>query len=146
MRPVSSFVDRQYFLNSIPFYGKGSNYITNQSGFNGGISVKFAALKDMSFPEEHKRTDFDRMISYYQGFRVGSRCQGQMVNTGFNGKTKPQIIIGKLYGIKIDRKHKQFQAFIHDPATNDTYEVYAHTLSPLMESIVKTFDDFILQD
>lgn len=146
MRPVSSFANRQFFLNSIPFYGKGSNYITNQSGFNGGITVKFAALKDMSFPEEKSRTDFDRLVSHFQNYRQGSRVQGQLVNTGFNPKNKPQIVIGKLAGIKIDRKNKEIRAFIRDSRTNDTYEVYAHTLGPMAESYVKTFDSFIVRD
>lgn len=144
MRPVSSFADRQFFLNSIPFYGKGSNYITNQSGFNGGITVKFAALKDMSFPEDHSRSDFDRLASHYRNMRTGTRVQGQLVNTGFNAKNKPQIIIGKLEGIKIDPKEKSIRAFIRDPQTNGTYEVYIHTLGPLSESHVKTLADFLV--
>lgn len=146
MRPVSSFADRQYFLNSIPFYGKGSNYITNQSGFNGGITVKFAALKDMSRPEEHTRSEFDRMANHYRNMRQGTRVQGQLVNTGFNAKNKPQIIIGKLAGVKIDHKNKQIKAFIRDPQSNGTYEVYAHTLGPLSESRVKTLDQLLVGD
>lgn len=146
MRPVSNFVDRQYFLNSIPFYGKGSNYITNQSGFNGGISVKFAALKDMSFPEEHKSTDFDRLANHYQGLRIGSRVQGQLINTGFNPKNKPQIIIGKLASVKIDRKRKEIRTYVRDFKTNEIYEIYAHTLNQLHESYVKTFSSFIVRD
>ena len=144
MRPVASFADRQFFLNSIPYYGKGSNYITNQSGFNGGISVKFAALKDMSLPEDHTKSDFERIANHYRNMRKGTRVQGQLVNTGFNAKTKPQIIIGKFDGAKIDYKNKTIRAFIWDPQTNRGYEVYVHTLSPIAESLVKTLDKFLL--
>lgn len=146
MRPVQSFVDRQYFLNSIPFYGKGSNYVTNQSGFNGGISIKFAALKDMSFPEIHNETDFDRLIQYFQGFRLGSRVQGVKINTGYNAKNKAEKIIGKLRNIKINRKEKTVQVFITDPKTGQISEIYSNSLSPLTESHVKTFDQFIVLD
>lgn len=144
MRPVSSFADRQFFLNSIPFYGKGSNYITNQSGFNGGITIKFAALKDMSLPEEHTRSSFERLANQYRNMRRGSRVQGQLINTGYNAKNKPQIIIGRLEGIKIDYAQKQIRAFIHDSETNKNYEVYIHTLSPITESTVKTLSDFLV--
>jgi len=83
-------------------------------------------------------------VTYFQGFRPGSRVQGQMINTGFNAKNKPQIMIGKLAGIDIDRKNKQFRVFIRDTNTNTIHEVYAHTLSPLSESAVKTFDAFLI--
>ena len=81
-------------------------------------------------------------------FKRGSRISGVKVNSTFATKDKnPQVVIGNFESLKIDKQTKTIRAFIRDPKTLKTIEVYPETLNRLNESkshLAKTFLEFVI--
>lgn len=150
MTPVLTFGQRQQAMRGLPFYGKGDfNFIASRSNFSTGISIKLLPLSDLSRVQPVDTDEFDQEIKELNTlFKKGSRLSGVKVNSVFKNKGgKPDHIIGKFDGFKIDRKQKTIRAFVRDPKTMKVFEVYPETLSRLNESkdhLAKTFIDFLI--
>lgn len=150
MGPVLTFGQRQQALRGLPFYGKGDfNFVASKSNFSGGISIKVLPLSDLSRPQIVNVNDFDREIKHLnQAFKTGSRISGVKVNSQFKGKRgEPEVVIGKFESFKIDAANQTIRAFIKDPKTLKSIEVYPETLSRLNEAkshVAKTFLEFVI--
>lgn len=150
MTPVLTFGQRQQAMRGLPFYGKGDfNFIAARSNFSSGISIKVLPLSDLSRVQPVEIDEFDQEVKELNSlFKKGSRISGVKVNSIFKNKNnKPDYIIGKFEGLKIDRQQKAIKAFIRDPKTMKVEEVYPETLSRLNESkthLAKTFLDFLI--
>lgn len=150
MIPILTFGQRQQAMRGLPFYGKGDfNFIASQNDFSTGISIKVLPLSDLSKPEIINVDEFEQEVKALGAmFKKGARIGGIIVNSTFkNEKGNPETVIGKFDSFKIDRKHKTIRAFIQNPKTLKSVEVYPETLSRLTESkvhVAKTFIDFLI--
>jgi hypothetical protein len=157
MTPVLTFGQRQQAMQGLPFYGKGDfNFIASRSNFSSGISIKILPLSDLSRVQAVPTDEFEKEIRQLgEVFKKGSRISGVKVNSTFTNKNhKPDHVIGKFEGLKIDRKQKTIRAFIRDPKDMKIIEVYPETLERLNESksqlnesksyLAKTFLDFVI--
>jgi hypothetical protein len=150
MRPVMSYGQRNSFVSSIPFQGRGDyGFVASQSNFTPGITIKMLPLADLSRPQEIETSEFDQLINDLNDqFRPGKRLSGVEVNTQHQ-KGGSNKIFGRFIGFDLDRKHQVIRAFIRDSVTNKKVEVYPASLMTVNESIdghAKTFMQFLIQD
>ena len=150
MTPILTFGQRQQAMRGLPFYGKGDfNFVASRSNFSNGISITVLPLSDLSRPQDVQVDEFDQEIKELNNaFKTGSRIGGIKVNSTFEDKDgKPDHVIGRFENFKIDRKHKTIRAFIQDPKTMKSIEVYPETLARVSESkehLAKTFLEFMI--
>lgn len=150
MRPVMSYGQKNSFISSIPFQGRGDyGFVASQSNFTPGITIKMLPLADLSLPQEFELSEFDELIrDLNDQFKPGRRLSGVEINTQHQrgGSTK---IFGRFIGFELDRKNKVIRAFIRDSKTNKKVEVYPASLMTVNESSshhTKTFMQFLIQD
>jgi hypothetical protein len=150
MTPVLTFGQRQQAMQGLPFYGKADfNFVASKSPFSNGIAIKLLPLSDLSRPAQVEIDEFEEEIkAMNRQFKRGSRISGVKVNSTFATKDKnPQVVIGNFESLKIDKQTKTIRAFIRDPKTLKTIEVYPETLNRLNESkshLAKTFLEFVI--
>jgi len=141
MIPVSTFSD---YASSMDFGSPRENMGLNLT--IGGVTIKQHDLTNMSRPQIDTKTKFDDLVLKFKSLKTGSRIKGVKVNTGFNGKNKPQVVIGRLKNIVINRAKQEIRVFIYDPINNKEIEIYSETVAPVNESFVKTMDEFLVID
>jgi len=148
--PIMTFGQRQQAMVGLPFYGKADfNFVASKSPFSNGIAIKLLPLSDLSRVSPIKTDEFEREVKeMMQTFKKGARTSGIKVNSQFiSSKKEPEMVIGRFESFKIDRDSKTIRAFIRDPRTLKTVEIYPESLNRLNESkshLAKTFLDFII--
>ena len=149
MRPVMSYGQKNSFMSSIPFQGRGDfGFVASQSNFTPGITIKLLPLADLSRPQEVETSEFDQLIADLNDqFRPGKRLSGVEVNTQHQ-KGGSNKVFGRFIGFELDRKHQVIRAFIRDSESNKKVEVYPASLMTVNESggHAKTFMQFLIQD
>ena len=150
MRPVMSYGQKNNFISSIPFQGRGDfGFVASQSNFTPGITIKLLPLADLSLPQEVETSEFDQLINDLNDqFRPGKRLSGVEVNTQHQ-KGGSHKVFGRFIGFQLDRKNQVIRAFIRDSASNKKVEVYPASLMTVNESSshhTKTFMQFLIQD
>jgi len=64
MRPVMSYGQKNNFISSIPFQGRGDfGFVASQSNFTPGITIKLLPLADLSLPQEVEISEFDQLVN-----------------------------------------------------------------------------------
>ena len=149
MRPVMSYGQKNSFMSSIPFQGRGDfGFVASQSTFTPGITIKLLPLADLSRPQEIETSEFDQLVADLNDqFRPGKRLSGVEVNTQHQ-KGGSNKVFGRFLGFELDRKHQVIRAFIRDSESNKKVEVYPASLMTVNESggHAKTFMQFLIQD
>jgi hypothetical protein len=150
MRPVMSFGQKNSFISSIPFQGRGDyGFSASASSFSPGITIKLLPLADLSIPQEVETSEFDALVQELNDqFRPGKRLSGVEVNSQHQ-KGGSAKVFGRFMGFELDRKHQVIRAFIRDSQSNKKVEVYASSLMTVNEgssSHTKTFIQFLIQD
>ena len=150
MRPVMSYGQKNSFVSSIPFQGRGDfGFVASQSNFTPGITIKLLPLADLSLPQEVETSEFDQLVNDLNDqFRPGKRLSGVEVNTQHQ-KGGSNKVFGRFIGFELDRKHQVIRAFIRDSISNKKIEVYPASLMTVNESAshhTKTFMQFLIQD
>jgi hypothetical protein len=149
MRPVMSYGQKNSFVSSIPFQGRGDfGFVASQSTFTPGITIKLLPLADLSRPQEVETSEFDQLVADLNDqFRPGKRLSGVEVNTQHQ-KGGSNKVFGRFIGFELDRKHQVIRAFIRDSELNKKVEVYPASLMSVNESNghAKTFMQFLIQD
>jgi hypothetical protein len=150
MRPVMSYGQKNNFISSIPFQGRGDfGFVASQSNFTPGITIKLLPLADLSLPQEVETSEFDQLINDLNDqFRPGKRLSGVEVNTQHQ-KGGSHKVFGRFIGFQLDRKNQVIRAFIRDSASNKKVEVYPASLMAVNEASshhTKTFMQFLIQD
>jgi hypothetical protein len=149
MRPVMSYGQKNSFMSSIPFQGRGDfGFVASQSTFTPGITIKLLPLADLSRPQEIETSEFDQLVADLNDqFRPGKRLSGVEVNTQHQ-KGGSNKVFGRFLGFELDRKHQVIRAFIRDSELNKKVEVYPASLMNVNESTghTKTFMQFLIQD
>ncbi len=149
MRPVMSYGQKNSFVSSIPFQGRGDfGFVASQSTFTPGITIKLLPLADLSRPQEVETSEFDQIVADLNDqFRPGKRLSGVEVNTQHQ-KGGSKKVFGRFIGFELDRKHQVIRAFIRDSELNKKVEVYPASLMSVNESNghAKTFMQFLIQD
>jgi hypothetical protein len=150
MRPVMSYGQKNNFISSIPFQGRGDfGFVASQSNFTPGITIKLLPLADLSLPQEVETSEFDQLINDLNDqFRPGKRLSGVEVNTQHQ-KGGSHKVFGRFIGFQLDRKNQVIRAFIRDSASNKKVEVYPASLMTVNEASshhTKTFMQFLIQD
>ena len=144
---VTAFQNRDY-MRGIPFYGeKGDfNFVTGRSQFTPGVSIKLLPLSDMSRNGDPGIGEFDRNVNIIkQYYKPGDRVRGILVNSQIKSKNG-KVVTGKLSRVEIDHRNHTIRAFIKDPQTLDTQEIYIDTMERLYESrlgLALSFSEFI---
>lgn len=148
--PILTFGQRQQAMQGLPFYGKADfSFVASKSPFSNGIAIKLLPLADLSRPQQINVDEFEQEIHRMNHeFKKGSRIRGIKINSQFTtGDKKPQVVFGKFESLKIDKETKTIRAFIKDPQTLKTIEVYPESLNRLSESkshVAKTFLEFVI--
>ena len=150
MRPVMSFGQKNSFISSIPFQGRGDyGFSASTSSFSPGITIKLLPLADLSIPQEVETSEFDALVQELNDqFRPGKRLSGVEVNSQHQ-KGGSAKVFGRFMGFELDRKHQVIRAFIRDSQSNKKVEVYASSLMTVNEGSsnhTKTFIQFLIQD
>jgi hypothetical protein len=124
------------FARGLPFYGtKGDfNFTTGKSQFTPGVSVKQLPLSDMSVNGDAGVSPFDLAVSKLRFFfKPGDRVRGIVVNSHIdsdNGK----VMVGKLHKIIPNYKNNSVRAWIKNPSTLESIEIYVDTIERIYES------------
>ena len=143
---VTAFQNRDN-MKGLPFYGaKGDfNFTSGRSQFTPGISIKLLPLSDMSVHGDPGISEFDSQISIIKKFfKLGDRVRGKIVNS-FIDNEEGRSTVGKLEKLKIDRRNHKITAFVQDPETLETTEIYVDTMERITEArnMAMSFSQFI---
>lgn len=136
------------FGKGLPFYGtKGDfNFTVGRSQFTPGVSVKQSPLTDMSIKGDPGLSPFDLEISKLRFYyKPGDRVRGTIVNsqlTSENGR----VIIGKLDKIVPNYLTNTIRAWVKNPSTLESTEIYVDSIERIYESAANralSFSQFI---
>jgi hypothetical protein len=136
------------FARGLPFYGtKGDfNFTTGKSQFTPGVSIKQVPLTDMSVKGDPGLSQFDMELSKLRFYyKPGDRVRGTIVNsqlTSENGR----VIIGKLDKITADYGSNSIRAWVKNPSTLESTEIYINSIERIYESVSRralNFSQFI---
>lgn len=137
-------------MRGLPWYGeKGDfNFVMGRSQFTPGISIKSLPLSDMSRNADTTMSEFDRnvnLINYY--FKPGDRVRGTLVNSQLKSK-HGKTVVGKLVNIKVNRRDHTIKAYIKNPETLESMEIYIDTMERIYESSNRalSFEEFSLNE
>lgn len=124
------------FGRGLPFYGtKGDfSFTVGRSQFTPGISVKQAPLTDMSVKGDPGFSDFDIELSklkFY--FKPGDRVRGTIVNSHLNSENG-KVMVGKLHKIVPNYSNNTIRAWVKNPTTLESVEIYVDTIERIYES------------
>lgn len=124
------------FARGLPFYGtKGDfNFTSGKSQFTPGVSIKQTPLTDMSIKGDPGLSPFDLQISKLRFYyKPGDRVRGTIVNsqlTSENGR----VIIGKLHKIVPNYSTGKIRAWVKNPSTLDSIEIYVDSIERIYEN------------
>lgn len=136
------------FARGLPFYGtKGDfNFTVGKSQFTPGVSIKQTPLTDMSVKGDPGLSPFDLELSKLRFYyKPGDRVRGTIVNsqlTSENGR----VIIGKLDKIVADYGSNSIRAWVKNPSTLESIEIYIDSIERIYESASRralNFSQFI---
>lgn len=136
------------FARGLPFYGtKGDfNFTTGKSQFTPGVSISQRPLTDLSIKGDPGISSFELTISKLRTyFKPGDRVRGIIVNSKINSENG-KIVVGKLEKIKPDYANNIIRAWIKNPSTLKSTEIYVDTIERIYESSsikAMTFSQFI---
>ncbi len=136
------------FARGLPFYGtKGDfNFTTGRSQFTPGVSISQRPLIDMSVKGDPGISSFELAISKLRTyFKPGDRVRGIIVNSKINSENG-KVAVGKLEKIKADYANNIIRAWIKNPATLKSTEIYVDTIERIYEvssSRAMSFTQFI---
>lgn len=124
------------FARGLPFYGtKGDfNFTTGKSQFTPGVSIKQSPLTDMSVKGDPGVSPFDSQISklrFY--FKPGDRVRGIVINSQINSENG-KVMVGKLDRIVPNYSTNTIRAWIKNPSTLESTEIYIDTIERIYES------------
>jgi hypothetical protein len=153
---VMTAAQHRNFSKGLPFYGeKGDfNFVMGRSQFTPGISIKILPLSDLSRNADVGVTDFRQYVNTINNmFKPGDRIRGIEMNSMLSDRNEDGTqVVGKFDKIKVDYKNEQIRAFVKDPSTLKTKEVYPDTMERLMENskytptysrLIPDFESFI---
>lgn len=125
------------FAKGLPFYGtKGDfNFTAGKSQFTPGVSVKQVPLTDMSVKGDPGYSQFDLAINklkFY--FKPGDRVRGIIVNSQIDSENG-KVIVGKLHKIVPDYSNSSIRAWVKNPSTLESIEIYVDTIERIYETI-----------
>lgn len=124
------------FGRGLPFYGtKGDfNFTSGRSQFTPGVSIKQTPLTDMSVKGDPGLSPFDLEISKLRFYyKPGDRVRGTIVNsqiTSENGR----VIVGKLDKIVPNYSTNTIRAWVKNPSTLESTEIYVESIERIYES------------
>jgi len=136
------------FGRGLPFYGtKGDfNFTVGRSQFTPGVSIKQTPLTDMSIKGDPGLSPFDLEISKLRFYyKPGDRVRGTIVNsqiTSENGR----VIVGKLDKIVPNYSTNTIRAWVKNPSTLESTEIYVDSIERIYESVSSralSFSQFI---
>jgi len=136
------------FAKGLPFYGtKGDfNFTVGRSQFTPGISVKQVPLTDMSIKGDPGYSPFDLALSKVKMyFKPGDRVRGIIVNSQTKNKNG-RVTVGKLQKIEPDYANGIIRAWVMDPKTLKSVEIYIDTIERIYERAATralNFSEFI---
>ena len=124
------------FARNLPFYGTSGdfNFTVSRSQFTPGVSISQVPLTDMSVKGDPGFTPFDAAISklkFY--FKPGDRVRGTIVNSTIDSENG-KVMVGKLHKIVPDYANNSIRAWIKNPSTLESIEIYVDTLERIYES------------
>jgi len=124
------------FARGLPFYGtKGDfNFTVGKSQFTPGVSISQVPLTDMSINGDPGYSPHDMAISklrFY--FKPGDRVRGTIVNSHINSE-KGKVMVGKLHKIIPNYANGSIRAWIKDPNTLESVEIYVDTIERIYEN------------
>jgi hypothetical protein len=136
------------FARGLPFYGtKGDfNFTVGRSQFTPGVSISQVPLTDMSIKGDPGFTPFDMEVSklkFY--FKPGDRVRGTIVNSQLDSENG-RVMVGKLDKIKPDYSTGIIRAWIKNPTTLESVEIYIDTIERIYENLSNkalSFSQFI---
>jgi hypothetical protein len=136
------------FARGLPFYGtRGDfNFTVGKSQFTPGVSVSQVPLTDMSVKGDPGLSPFDLEISklrFY--FKPGDRVRGTIVNSQINSENG-RVIIGKLDKIVPNYSTNSIRAWVKNPSTLESTEIYIDTIERIYERVSSkalTFSQFV---
>ena len=153
---VMTYAQHKDFTRGLPFYGeKGDfNFVMGRSQFTPGVSIKILPLSDLSRNADVGISEFRQYVNTINNmFKPGDRIRGIEMNSMLKEDDEEGTqVVGRFDKIKVDYENKQVRAFVRDPETMKTTEVYANTMERLMESksydspksnYIPNFEDFI---
>tara|TARA_B100000963_G_scaffold176268_1_gene153299 strand:- start:6152 stop:6649 length:498 start_codon:yes stop_codon:yes gene_type:complete len=146
---VMTYAQHSDFTRGLPFYGeKGDfNFVMGRSQFTPGISIKILPLSDLSRNADVGITEFQQYVNTINNmFKPGDRIRGIEMNSMLNEDDEEGTqVVGKFDKIKVDYENKQIRAFVKDPSTLKSTEVYPGTMERLMESAsYKNKDSYLI--
>jgi hypothetical protein len=124
------------FSRGLPFYGtKGDfNFTTGRSQFTPGISISQRPLTDMSIKGDPGLSQIDLQISklrFY--FKPGDRVRGTVINSKLSSENG-RVVVGKLEKIVPNYATNTIRAWIKNPSTLESTEIYVDTIERIYES------------
>lgn len=153
---VMTYAQHKNFTKGLPFYGeKGDfNFVMGRSQFTPGISIKILPLSDLSRNADVGITEFRQYVNTINNmFKPGDRIRGIEMNSMLTEEDEDGTqVVGRFDKIKVDYENEQIRAFVKDPSTLKTTEVYPNTMERLMESstyisksskLIPNFESFI---
>jgi hypothetical protein len=139
---VMTYAQHKDFTRGLPFYGeKGDfNFVMGRSQFTPGISIKILPLSDLSRNADVGVTEFRQYVNTINNmFKPGDRIRGIEMNSMLTEEDDDGTqVVGRFDKIKVDYSNQQIRAFIKDPSTMKTTEVYPGTMERIMESSTYT--------
>jgi hypothetical protein len=124
------------FARGLPFYGTSGdfNFVTGRSQFTPGISISQKPLKDLSISGDPGLSQFDLAISKLKMyFKPGDRVRGIIINSKINSE-KGRVIVGKLEKVLPDYRNNTIRAWVKNPSTLESTEIYVDTIERIYES------------
>lgn len=124
------------FAKNLPFYGAGGdfNFTVSRSQFTPGISISQAPLTDMSIKGDPGYTPFDLQVSKLKFYyKPGDRVRGKIVNSTISSENG-KMMVGKLHKIVPDYSNNSIRAWIKNPSTLESVEIYVDTIERIYES------------
>jgi len=143
---ISPLVNRGDFTRGIPFYGtKGDfNFTMGRSQFTPGISIKQVPLQDLSVRGDSGFTELDMSINKLKKyFKPGDRVRGILINSQL-GEDAGTMVVGKLLKIQPDYANQAIRAWIKNPKTLKSQEIYIETIEKVYEGFrALSFTQFV---
>ena len=124
------------FAKNLPFYGtRGDfNFTVSRSQFTPGISISQAPLTDMSIKGDPGYSPFDLEVSKIKFYyKPGDRVRGKIVNSTISSENG-KMMVGKLHKIVPNYSNNTIRAWIKNPSTLESVEIYVDTIERIYES------------
>ena len=99
----------------------------------------------MSIKGDPGASPFDLQVSKFRFYyKPGDRVRGMIVNSAVNSKNG-KMMVGKLHKIVPDYSTNTIRAWIKNPSTLESIEIYIDTIERIYESTIKAlgFSQFI---